>query len=99
MLITPLGIAVEPEVKRILATLSGPTGLQRVLDRHRRPGREELVEARRAVALGEHQLRAAEVDGRQDTPPNGPASDAYTSPGFTSAAMCLTLPKSWLISE
>ena len=65
VLITPLGIAVEPEVKRILATLSGPTDSSASSTAIVGRGREELAEARRAVALGEHQLRAAEVDGRQ----------------------------------
>ena len=98
VLITPLGIAVEPEVKRILATLSGPTDSS--ASSTAIVGRVARSSSKPVAPLPWVSTSSAPPKSTAArTPPNGPASDAYTSPGFTSAAMCLTLPKSWLISE
>ena len=65
VLSTPLGSAVEPEVKRTLARLSGPTAASASSTAPVAGVSEQLGERGRAGALGEHDLRAAEVDGAQ----------------------------------
>ena len=79
---------VEPEVNRIFATVSGPTLRVLALERRARVGLEQLRHRRRARA---HRLeRRTRISA---------GSAAYTSPGFTSSKMALSLPKSFDISE
>ena len=98
VLMTPLGIAVEPDVNRILATLSGPTFASASSTS---PVARVFTSSSKLVAPWpwDSTSSAPPKSTADSTPPNGPSAAAYTSPGLIRAAMCLTLPKSWLISE
>src|SRR3954452_19092487 len=91
VLITPLGIAVEPEVNRIFATLSGPTDAN--ASSTALVARVDVSSERRVAPLPVERTSSAPPKSTADsTSPNGPASAAYTRPGLISEAMCLTLP-------
>ena len=91
VLITPLGIAVEPLVKRILATLSGVTASS--ASSTSIDGWVATRSAKRVAPWPLESTSSAPPKSTADsTPPNGPASAAYTRPGLISEAMCLTLP-------
>ena len=87
MLITPFGSPVEPEVKRIFATISGRT----------------LACSRSCVEPGLTSSNSATDADLAPTASsaglNFAASAANTSPGCSSSKMYLSLPKSFDISE
>ncbi len=75
VLITPLGIAVEPEVNRIFATLSGPTAAS--ASSTAIVGVVDASSEKRVAPLPAESTSSAPPKSTADsTPPNGPASAA-----------------------
>ncbi len=87
VLITPFGVPVEPEVKRIFATLSGPM-------RAKAASTSAVASAASSSANGVACAPTAASAGA-----NAAGSAVHTSPGRSSSKMALSLAKSFDISE
>jgi hypothetical protein len=102
VLMTPLGLPVEPEVNRIFATVSGPTlacaastaSVGSVMARSANGVVERLPSGLAVTTISQSSGTAASMARA-----NGRPSDANTKPGVRMSMIDLSLPKSLDMSE
>ncbi len=102
VLMTPLGLPVEPEVNRIFAMVSGPTLACARIDRVGRLADEQFGEQRRRPLAGGLAVTTISTPigtAASMARANGLPSAANTRPGVRISMIDLSLPKSLDISE